>query len=111
MIRRHASSLRVVLMACDGIAAVVVLWLAAAARFGTIDTERLAINLQLPVGTVAIYVGAWLVTLNLFDLYRLRTRWTARREFIDVLRATGTFARPRVARLPARGRRFKAPLG
>ncbi len=87
MVRRHITALRLGLMAADGLSAIALFLGLSMSRFGSawfgswitvgIDPRLLAL----------IYGIGWATILWLFGLYRLRVRWSARTEVLDVARA------------------------
>ena len=88
MIRRHASTLRALLMLTDGALAAVVLvglsWL----RFGddwAIWWRQIIPNAE---ALLLFYAVGWVVALALNGMYRPRARWSIRSEAWDLLRAT-----------------------
>ncbi len=92
MIRRHASTLRALLMLTDGVLAAVVLvglsWL----RFGedwAVWWREIIPNAE---ALLLFYAVGWVVALALNGLYRPRARWSIRSEAWDLLRATALMA-------------------
>lgn len=87
MIRRHATTLRLAMMAADGLSALALFVLVSRVRFGVdwADPWRMA-GID-PWMAAFTYAAGWVATLWLTDLYRLRARWTYRRELFDVFRA------------------------
>ena len=88
MIRRHASTLRALLMLTDGALAAVVLvglsWL----RFGddwAVWWRQIIPNAE---ALLLVYAAGWVVALALNGMYRPRARWSIRSEAWDLLRAT-----------------------
>lgn len=89
MIRRHLVVLRLLLMTADAISAAVLFIAVASIRFGTTDWDRASNALGLDVLRGAVVYGiGWVSVLSWLNLYRLRSRWTLRAEFRDILRAT-----------------------
>jgi exopolysaccharide biosynthesis polyprenyl glycosylphosphotransferase len=87
MIRRHVTTLRLAMMAADGLSALVLFVLVSRVRFGADWADpwlRAGID---PWLAAFAYAAGWVATLWLTDLYLLRARWTYRRELFDVLRA------------------------
>src|SRR5258705_11780996 len=87
MLRRHVAVLRLGLMAADGSSAVALFIAVSVVRFGSGWYEQ-----WLPAGVdvrlLALAYGAsWTAILWLFGLYRLRARWSARTEVVDVARS------------------------
>ena len=93
MIRRHATTLRILLGAADAAAAIVVLIVASTLRFGPrspLDDLFYAtrdVNL-----IVAVYALGWPLALWSQGLYRIRARLTTRGEIVDIIKATFVFA-------------------
>jgi exopolysaccharide biosynthesis polyprenyl glycosylphosphotransferase len=87
MVRRHITAMRLGLMAADGLSAIAVFFVVSIVRFGPdwfgswtvagIDPRLLALG----------YGLGWTTILWLFGLYRLRVRWSARTEVLDVARS------------------------
>jgi lipopolysaccharide/colanic/teichoic acid biosynthesis glycosyltransferase len=111
MVRRHITALRLGLMAADGLSAIGLFFGLSVFRFGSawfaswigagIDPRLLAL----------LYGLGWTTILWLFGLYRLRVRWSARTEVIDVARsvlllAVGTFVLLFWLKLPNVSRQF-----
>lgn len=94
MIRRYGTAFRLILAVIDGMAAFGVGWVALLIRFGSAsiadDLDTALPGSVLPA--VLAFVALWPLVLWTQGLYRLRARWTARSELIDVLRATIIFA-------------------
>src|SRR5574337_1057305 len=87
MIRRHITALRLAMMAADGLSAFVLFVLISIFRFGgdwAGPWHAAGVN---PWLGALVYAAVWMATLWLTDLYRLRSRWTYRRELLDVVRA------------------------
>jgi len=88
MVRRHITALRLGLMSADAISAFGVFILVSILRFGPTNWEAYWASLGLDGRVVAALYGVgWITVLWLFGLYRLRVRWSARTEVIDVARA------------------------
>jgi len=86
MIRRHASTLRALLMLGDALAALVVLAVVAHVRFGPDWDIGLPEELARP-GWAILYAAVWVLLLYLEGQYRLRARWTLRSEAVGIVRA------------------------
>lgn len=87
MIRRHATSLRLALMAVDAVLAMASFTVLAITRFGSGWGEVLtSYGLPAPV-LVAGWAVMWTAIVWLLGLYRMRVRWTAQREVLDLARA------------------------
>jgi exopolysaccharide biosynthesis polyprenyl glycosylphosphotransferase len=87
MIRRHITALRLAMMAADGFSAVGLFILVSMVRFGPdwlMAWDEAGLDVRL---AAFVYAGVWVATLWLTDMYRLRARWTYRRELVDVARA------------------------
>ncbi|MES2209903.1 MAG: sugar transferase [Chloroflexota bacterium] len=94
MIRRYGTAFRLMLAAIDAVAAFGVGWLAIQVRFGTASIET-ALGSAIPgdpTPAILAYVTLWPLILWTQGLYRLRARWTARSEVLDVARAAVIFA-------------------
>lgn len=89
MIRRHATSLRALLMLADGLLAAGLLVGLSMLRFGAdywaIWWQRIVRD---PVAFVLLYAVGWVVALAANGLYRPRARWSIRSEAGDLARAT-----------------------
>ncbi len=116
MIRRHITALRLTLMAADAISAAGLFLAISYVRFGPsgwLDRwSTLGANPALLAGAYAV---AWVTALWLNDLYRMRARWTARSDFMDVLRsavliAVATFCALFILNLPDVSRLFLITL-
>jgi len=88
MIRRHAASLRLLLMVTDGFLAAAVLVGLSIVRFGDDWAQWWRQIVPDPVGLLLLYAAGWVVALALNGLYRPRARWSVRTEAWDVARAT-----------------------
>jgi exopolysaccharide biosynthesis polyprenyl glycosylphosphotransferase len=86
MIRRHFTALRLALMAADALSAFALFVLVSVLRFGSAWAHPWYVAGLDPWVTGGVYAAVWMSTLWLTDLYRLRARWTYRREFVDVVR-------------------------
>src|SRR5215471_4505413 len=111
MIRRYNTALRLGLLAVDVLSALVLFVLVSVLLFGSrwIDVWR---HTGFDPALVALaYATAWVGSLWLHDLYRLRSRWTIRTEVLDLTRAdllvaVATFALLFLFKLPDVSRRF-----
>jgi lipopolysaccharide/colanic/teichoic acid biosynthesis glycosyltransferase len=115
VLRRHSTALRLSLMAADAASAVLLFVLVSLFRFGGGWRDVWASAGVDPATLAALYAIAWTTTLWLLGLYRLRARWSWRREWMDVLRgmlllAVLTLAILFVAKLPNVSRIFLAEL-
>lgn len=90
MIRRHVAVFRLTLMAADAALALLVLAGAAFLRFGHPEGAENAFSAAIsdPRAAAIFFAAAWVAVLWLNGLYRVRARWTVRRELRDVLVAT-----------------------
>jgi exopolysaccharide biosynthesis polyprenyl glycosylphosphotransferase len=87
MVRRHITALRLGLMAADGLSAVALFVAVSIARFGPNWFESwIPAGVDVRILALAYGVG-WTAILWLFGLYRLRVRWSARTEVVDVARS------------------------
>jgi exopolysaccharide biosynthesis polyprenyl glycosylphosphotransferase len=87
MIRRHATALRLLLMAADAVSAFGLFVVTSMLRFGDgwiAEWRSAGIN---ALFAAAVYATSWVTLLWILGLYRLRARWTARIEIQDVGRA------------------------
>ena len=115
MLRRHSTALRLSLMVADAASAVLVFVVVSFIRFGAGWRESWASAGVDPAPLAVLYAVAWTTVLWLLGLYRLRTRWSWRRESIDVVRgilllAVISLAILFVAKLPNVSRVFLAEL-
>jgi exopolysaccharide biosynthesis polyprenyl glycosylphosphotransferase len=86
-IRRHIAALRVALMAADAMSAGALFLGVSVLRFGDGWAEVWrSIGID-PAPAICLYAAAWVIVVWLLGLYRLRTRWTARSELLDIVRA------------------------
>lgn len=86
MIRRHTAALRVALMVVDVASAMLMFVLVAGLRVSDRDWTAVMGPATALTGLAAlVYAGGWVVTLWLRGLYRLRTRWSIRREALDIV--------------------------
>jgi exopolysaccharide biosynthesis polyprenyl glycosylphosphotransferase len=92
MIRRHAASLRLLLMLTDGLLAAVVLVGLSIVRFGDDWAVWWREIIPDPAALLVVYSAGWVVALALNGLYRPRARWSIRSEAADLLRATALMA-------------------
>jgi exopolysaccharide biosynthesis polyprenyl glycosylphosphotransferase len=88
MIRRHAATLRLLLMLTDGLLAVIVLVGLSVVRFGDDWAVWWSQIIPDPTALLLLYAGGWVLALALNGLYRPRARWSIRSEAGDLLRAT-----------------------
>ena len=87
MIRRHATTFRLALMAGDALGAFILFCILSMIRFGPGWRERWdAIGPDAFV-VAAVFAAIWVTTLWLANLYRMRARWSIRSELVDVLRS------------------------
>ena len=92
MIRRHASTLRMLLMLTDGLLAAAVLVGLSYMRFGEDWAVWWRQIIPDPSAILIAYAVGWVVALALNGLYRPRARWSIRTEAWDLLRATALMA-------------------
>jgi exopolysaccharide biosynthesis polyprenyl glycosylphosphotransferase len=116
VIRHHATALRLLLMAADGVGAAGLFVAVSIFRFGADRWMAAwdAAGVEWPVLAFAHGV-AWVTVLALFDLYRLRVHWSLRAELVDILRAgvllgMVTFSALFVFKLPEVSRLFLLEL-
>ncbi len=115
MLRRHGTALRMSLMAADAASAWLLFPLVSAFRFGPgwhQQWDSVGVD---PYTLASMYAAAWVATLYLLGLYRLRARWSWRREWVDILRgvllvAVATLAVLFVVKLPDVSRIFLGEL-
>jgi exopolysaccharide biosynthesis polyprenyl glycosylphosphotransferase len=87
MIRRHITALRLSFMLVDGATAAALFIALSVFRFGPGFRDLWAsVGIDAFVGA-ATYGAGWVITLWILGLYRLRARWSARTELLDILRA------------------------
>ena len=115
VLRRHALALRLSLMAADTASAWLLFLLISRLRFGPEWRAPWQAAGADPYLLATLYAAAWTATLWLLGLYRLRARWSWRREWMDILRgvllvAVGTLAVLFVAKLPDVSRIFLGEL-
>ena len=87
MVRRHITALRLGLMAADALSAAALFLVISIFRFGAgwlTSWETVGIDAR---ALAVLYAIGWSAILWLSGLYRLRVRWSARTEAIDVGRA------------------------
>ncbi|HEY0442601.1 MAG TPA: sugar transferase [Candidatus Limnocylindrales bacterium] len=85
--RRHIAALRLGLMLADAVVAGGLFVIGSLSRFGA-EWERQWRSLGIdPWAAIVLYAAAWTAVVWLLGLYRLRTRWTARSEVMDIGRA------------------------
>jgi exopolysaccharide biosynthesis polyprenyl glycosylphosphotransferase len=88
MVRQHITALRLGLMSADGLSAFALFLVVSILRFGPAEWEAYWLGLGFDARLLAIVYGiGWVAVLWLVGLYRLRVRWSARTEVIDVARA------------------------
>ena len=87
MVRRHITALRLALMSADGLSAVALFIAISLWRFGPEWPTTWRNAGVHPYIALFAYSTAWITVLWLYGLYRLRTRWSARTELVDVLGA------------------------
>ena len=94
MIRRYGTAFRLMLAVIDAIVALGVGWVAAHLRFGSasIDIVLGSTFPGDPTPAILAYMTLWPAVLWTQGLYRLRARWTARSDVIDIARAAAIFA-------------------
>ena len=115
MIRRHAATFRLALMAGDALGAFALFNLVAVLRFGAEWRSRwLDIGVE-PIVLAAAFAALWIGGLWLANLYRLRARWSIRSEVADIVRtaiviAVIVFSLLFGLKLPAVSRLFLAQL-
>ncbi|MDQ6796251.1 MAG: sugar transferase [Chloroflexota bacterium] len=88
MTRRYILLLHLSFMVADGLSAAILLIAVSIARFGPSyrDWWVGAVGIE-PLLAAAVYGFAWVSTLWVLGLYRLRARWSARTELRDIIRA------------------------
>src|SRR3990172_12859904 len=92
MIRRHAATLRLLLMLTDGVLAAAVLVGLSVVRFGENWAVWWREIIPDPVALLVVYAVGWVMALALNGLYRPRARWSIRTEAWDLMRATALMA-------------------
>ena len=88
MLRRHAASLRTLLMLTDGALAAATLALTSILRFGADWHVHWDPIVPDPLAFTALYAVTWVAVLTLTGLYRPRARWSIRTEAVDLFRET-----------------------
>ena len=111
MIRRHVTALRIGLMSVDVLSAVLLFSIISLVRFGPAWPSAWRSAGVDPIVALAAWGAVWVTVLWVLGLYRLRTRWSGRSEFADLVRATvfvalATFTALFVAKLPDVSRFF-----
>ncbi|HEX3428336.1 MAG TPA: sugar transferase [Candidatus Limnocylindrales bacterium] len=88
MVRRHITALRLGLMSADASSAIVLFVLLSIFRFGAGQWQASWTAVGIDGRLLAVIYGiGWITVLWLLGLYRLRARWSARTEVMDVARA------------------------
>jgi exopolysaccharide biosynthesis polyprenyl glycosylphosphotransferase len=87
MIRRHATTFRLALMAADGLGAFLLFCVVSIARFGSDWRERWAAIGPDAFVVAALFAALWVSALWMANLYRMRARWSIRSELVDVVRS------------------------
>ena len=87
MIRRHATTFRLALMAGDALGAFILFCVLSAVRFGSGWRQRWEVIGPGPFVAAAAFAAFWVTTLWLANLYRMRARWSIRSELVDVVRS------------------------
>ena len=87
MIRRYITLLRLSFMLADGVTAALLFLGMSILRFGPGFRDLWASLGIDPFVGAAVYGAAWVATLWVLGLYRMRARWSARTELLDILRA------------------------
>ena len=86
LIRRHITALRLALGAADAFSAMLLFIGLSIVRFGPTMWQDVWATVGIdPYLAAAVYALTWVTVLWLQGLYRLRARWSRRREVIDVL--------------------------
>ena len=115
MIRRYITALRLSFMLVDGGTAALLFIALSVVRFGPSLRDLWAsVGIDAFIGAAA-YGAAWVATLWVLGLYRLRARWSARTELLDILRAAllvavGVFTLLFLFKLPNVSRTFLVML-
>ena len=116
MIRRHHAVFRLSLMSADAFSAVATFIAVSMVRFGSGAWETAWRQAGIdPHLLMAIYAATWVGVIAVNDLYRLRARWSIRREALDVVRAGAllavlTFSALFILKLPEVSRLFLLTL-
>jgi len=92
MIRRHATTFRLALMAADGVGAFALFCLVSIARFGGDWRARWTEIGPGPFVVAFMFAALWVSALWLTNLYRMRARWSIRSELVDVVRSAVVLA-------------------
>jgi exopolysaccharide biosynthesis polyprenyl glycosylphosphotransferase len=92
VIRRHATTFRLALMAADGLGAFALFCLVSMARFGGDWQARWTTIGPGPFVVAAIFAASWVGALWLANLYRMRARWSIRSELVDIVRSAVVLA-------------------
>ena len=93
MIRRHTAALRLALMGVDVASAAAMFVLVAGLRVSERDWTTVMGGATALTGLAAsFYAGGWVLMLWLRGLYRLRTRWSIRREALDIVASAAILA-------------------
>lgn len=87
MIRQHATTFRLALMAGDALGAFVLFCLLSIARFGPDWQERWAAITPGAMFAAGLFAALWVTALWLANLYRMRARWSIQSEIADVVRS------------------------
>ncbi len=87
MIRRHATTFRLALMAGDALGAFFLFCALSIVRFGPAWQDRWAAIGPDAFVVAGVFAALWVTTLFLANLYRMRARWSIRLELVDVLRS------------------------
>jgi exopolysaccharide biosynthesis polyprenyl glycosylphosphotransferase len=87
MIRRYITALRLSFMLVDAATAALLFIALSVSRFGPGYRELWASVGVNAFVAAAAYGTGWVITLWVLGLYRLRARWSARTELVDILRA------------------------
>ena len=112
MVRRYNSLLRLALMAVDFTSAILVFISVSILRFGIPEWQAWWNSVGADPWIFAVIFGlAWVGSLYLQGLYRLRVRWSFRSEFVGIVRAAalvalGTFVALFLLKLPQASRLF-----
>jgi exopolysaccharide biosynthesis polyprenyl glycosylphosphotransferase len=93
MIRRHHAVFRLSLMTADAASAIATFVAVSIIRFGIGSWEAAWNQAGAPaIVVMGVYAAAWVGVIAINDLYRLRARWSIRREALDVVRAGALLA-------------------
>lgn len=89
MVRRHLTTLRLVLMLADGVTAGAVFLVVSLLRFGDGESGDFWRRLGIDIRVAAIlFAVVWVTAMWSMDLYRLQVRWRLVTEARDIARAT-----------------------